>query len=109
VAHLLTRKTGLVAGIVLALAIPVSNGLVAFLWGNGVIRLDPDGDFVRTLEAPGLAGILLGPIGIVVAGWFGGVRDALSWTALIVFAIPLVTMAWFFAVVWLGGLAGEPF
>jgi hypothetical protein len=100
---------GTVVGIVLALAIPVSNGVVAVLWSSGVLQLDPEGPFVKGLEAPGLAGILLGPIGIVIAGWFAGVRTFPGWFVLIVLGIPLLTMLWFYAIASLGGLAGEPF
>jgi hypothetical protein len=100
---------GTVVGIVLALAIPVSNGIVALLWGGGAVQLDPDGAFVKGLEAPGLAAILLGPIGIVIAGWFAGVRTVSTWSVLIVLGIPLLTILWFYAVASLDGLAGEPF
>ena len=64
---------------------------------------------MKGLEAPGFGGILLGPIGIVVAGWFAGVRTVIGWFALIILGIPLVTIFWFYAVASLGGLAGEPF
>ena len=103
------RIAGTVVGIALALAIPVSNGVVAVLWSSGVLQLDPEGAFVKGLEAPGLAGILLGPIGIVVAGWFAGVRTFPGWFVLIILGIPLLSMLWFYAVASLGGLAGEPF
>jgi hypothetical protein len=100
---------GTIVGIVLAFAIPVSNGVVALLWGGGAVQLDPDGVFVKGLEAPGLAGILVGPIGIVIAGWFAGVRTFSTWFVLIVLGIPLLTILWFYAVASLGGLSGEPF
>jgi hypothetical protein len=100
---------GTVVGIVLALAVPVSNGVVAVLWSSGVVQLDPDGAFIKGLEAPGLAGILVGPIGIVIAGWFAGARTFSTWFVLIVLGIPLLTILWFYAIASLGGLAGEPF
>jgi hypothetical protein len=40
---------GTIVGIVLAFAIPVSNGVVALLWGGGAVQLDPDGVFVKGL------------------------------------------------------------
>jgi hypothetical protein len=101
--------TGTIIGIVLALAIPVSNGLVAILWSSGALQLDPEGAVVKGLEAPGLAGVLLGPIGIVIAGWFAGVRSIAGWSLLILLGIPLLTLVWFYAIASLGGLAGEPF
>ena len=103
------KIAGTVVGVALALAIPVSNGVVAALWSTGVLQLDPEGALVKGLEAPGLAGILLGPIGIVVAGWFAGVRTFPGWFVLIVLGIPLLTILWFYAIASLGGLAGEPF
>ncbi len=103
------KIAGTIAGIVLAFAIPVSNGVVAVLWSSGVLQLDPEGAFVKGLEAPGLAGILLGPIGIVIAGWFAGVRTFNGWFVLVILGIPLLTILWFYAIASLGGLAGEPF
>jgi hypothetical protein len=102
-------NAGTIVGIVLAFAIPVSNGVVAVLWSSGVVQLDPEGAFVKGLQAPGFAGSLLGPIGIVVAGLFARVRTFSGWFALIVIGIPLLTIFWFYAVASLGGLAGEPF
>jgi hypothetical protein len=102
-------NAGVIAGAVIALAIPVSNGLAAMLWDNGLVQLDPEGWLVKGLEAPGLAGILFGPIGIVIAGWFGRARSFNAWFVLIVLAIPLLTVVWFYAIASLGGLAGEPF
>jgi hypothetical protein len=108
--HFARRQTvGTIVGIVVALAIPVSNGVVAMLWGGGAIQLDRDGAVVQGLEAPGLAGVLLGPIGIVIAGWFAGVRGVGGWIVLMILGVPLLTMLWFYAVASLGGLAGEPF
>src|SRR5258706_5579461 len=103
------KIAGTVVGVALALAIPVSNGVVAVLWSSGVLQLDPEGAFVKGLEAPGLAGILLGPIGIVIAGWFAGVRTFNGWFVLVILGIPLLTILWFYAIASLGGLAGEPF
>ncbi len=109
-ANLLQRvNAGTIVGIMLALAIPVSNGVVAVLWSSGVLQLDPEGALVKSLEAPGLAGILLGPIGVVVAGWFAGVRTFSGWFVLITLGIPLGTIFWFYSIASLGGLAGEPF
>lgn len=108
--HMSRRQiTGTIVGVVVALAIPVSNGVVALLWGSGALQLDPEGALVQGLEAPGLAGILLGPIGIVIAGWFAGVRSFSGWFVLIILGIPLLTIVWFYAIASLGGLAGEPF
>jgi hypothetical protein len=103
------RAAGILVGAVIALAIPVSNGFVAILWASGVIQPDPDGSLIKALEAPGLAGILAGPIGIVIAALFARTRSVERWFLAIVVGLPLVTFAWFYAVASLGGLAGEPF
>lgn len=102
-------NAGTIAGAVIALAIPLSNGLAAILWGNGLIQLEPEGWLVKILQAPGLAGILLGPIGLVIAAWFAGVRSVLSWLSVLIVGLPLLAMLWFYAIASLGGLAGEPF
>jgi hypothetical protein len=103
------RTTGVVVGTIIALAIPVSNGFVAILWANGLIQPDPDGSFVRLLEAPGIAGVLAAPIGIAIAALSARVRGFLAWFNLIVVGTLGLTILWFLAVASLGGLAGEPF
>ena len=103
------RTAGVVVGAIIALAIPVSNGFVAILWANGLIQPDPDGSFVRLLEAPGLAGVLAAPIGIAIVAAAGRVHGLLAWFNLIVVGTVMMTIVWFFSVASLGGLAGEPF
>ena len=103
------RSLGVVIGVLIALVIPVSNLLVATLWANGVIQPDPNGSLVQALEAPGLAGILAAPIGVVMPAWFASFSSFAAWLVLIVLLIPMLTILWFGAVASLGGLAGEPF
>jgi hypothetical protein len=103
------RTAGMVVGAMIALAIPVSNGFVAILWANGLIQPDPDGSFVRLLEAPGLAGVIAAPVGIAIAAASARVRGLLAWFNLIVVGTLGLTILWFLAVASLGGLAGEPF
>jgi hypothetical protein len=102
------RRVGTIAGIVIALAVPVSNLLVAQLWSAGVLQLDPDGWLVQALEAPGLGGVFLGPIGLFIAAWSARVRFDVGF-ALVVVLVPLLVILWFVAVASLGGMAGEPF
>ena len=52
---------------------------------------------------------LLGPIGIVIAGWSAGVRGAPAWLALIIVAVPVFAFVWFVCVASLGGALGNPF
>ena len=88
--------------------IPFLNLVVATLWGNGIVALEPNGPFVQALEGIAPLGLLLGPIGLIVFGLavrFGGVR----WIALFVVGLPVLAILWFIGAAYLGGLAGEPF
>src|SRR5450756_2192079 len=52
---------------------------------------------------------LLGPIGIVIAGRSAGVRGALAWLALLMWALPVFAFVWFVCVASLSGALGNPF
>jgi hypothetical protein len=103
------RWLGALPGLVIALGLPLAIGLVAFLWDRQVINPEPNGPFIQTLQALAPLELLLGPVGILVFGLSAGLRNLISWLALILIAVPLLAFAWFVAVASLGGLAGEPF
>jgi hypothetical protein len=103
------RRTGLLLGALIALAVPVSMLVVAFLWDRGVLTLEPNGAFVQTLQAIAIYEIFLGPLGVVIAGRAAGLRGLVPWLVLILLAIPALAVLWFIGVAYLGGLAGEPF
>lgn len=103
------RRPGLILGVLIALAVPFSSLVVAFLWDNGMLALEPNGAFVQTLQAAAPWELILGPVGIVVAGRSAGLHGFLAWLGLIVIAVPVLAFVWFVGVAYLGGLAGEPF
>ena len=104
----LTRP-GVIVGLILALALPLLNLLVAQLWERGIVTFDPDGAVIGVLQGTFLWELLLGPLGIVVAGRSAGTRTPLEWFALFGVAIPVLLVLWFIGVASVGGLAGEPF
>jgi hypothetical protein len=53
--------------------------------------------------------LLLGPVGIVVAGRSVGVRGASNWLALLIVALPAYAVVWFVCVATVNGALGNPF
>lgn len=100
---------GVLAGLVIATCVPILSLMVALVWDVGIVELEPNGPFVQGVQGISPLGLLLAPIGIVVALWAGRVRSLLTWVASFIVAIPLLAVLWFIAVAYLGGLAGEPF
>lgn len=99
----------IVLGTFMALAVPAAMAGFAALWSGGVIDPDPNGDLIQTLQMLGLPGLVVSPIGLVLALWGANVRGAGRWAAFLLWGVPLLAVLWFFSAVWLGGLAGEPF
>lgn len=99
----------IVLGTFMALAVPATMAGVAASWNGGLIRPDQNGALIQTLQGLGLPGLVLSPIGLVLALWGANVRGAGRWAALLLWGVPLLAVLWFFSAAWLGGLAGEPF
>lgn len=106
--HKLTRP-GVIGGLLIALALPVLNLVVAQLWNGRIVMFDPDGAVIGFLQATALWEVVLGPIGIVVAGRSASIRSPLGWFNLFLVGIPVLAWLWFVGVASVGGLAGEPF
>jgi hypothetical protein len=53
--------------------------------------------------------VLLGPIGVVVAGRSAGIRGAFGWFVLMVVAVPVLTSLWLGSVMAFGSATGNPF
>jgi hypothetical protein len=105
-----TRRTGgLVAGLMIATGIPASTIVIAALWHNRIIELDPAGALVHLVQTVQLPALILAPVGIVVVGWALRLRGLLPWLGLVLWGIPVLAVAWFVGAAWIGGLAGEPF
>ncbi|MEO8461781.1 MAG: hypothetical protein ABI555_01095 [Chloroflexota bacterium] len=102
------NRTGIVLGIVIALAVPVISLVVASLWEAGILSLEPNGAFVQALQATALWEIGLGPIGMVIIGRAARFTRA-EWFLWAILEVPSLLVIWFVSVAFLGGLAGEPF
>jgi hypothetical protein len=100
---------GILLGIFIALVEPLSSLAVAFVWDRGVVQLEPNGPFVQALQGAALLEIILGPLGIAVAGQSARLRSVLAWYVLVAVAVPVLAVVWFIGTAYLGGLAGEPF
>ncbi len=82
--------------------------VVAFLWDRGVLDLGlkggvgPHAALVLTLFDTAGSELVLGPVGTVVAGWSAGLRRAVEvWLGLIIVAVPVLTVPWFLAALYL--------
>jgi hypothetical protein len=106
-----TRRqlTSIGLGVVVAVGIPVIQIIVAFVWQQGIVRLEPNGPFVQTLQSGSSVQLLLGPIGVAIVGIGARLRSWAPWVLLVVVAVPVLAVLWFVGAAWLGGLAGEPF
>jgi hypothetical protein len=104
----LTRP-GVIAGLLIALALPLVNLIVAQLWERQIVTFDPDGPVIGVLQATFLWEAFLGPIGLVVAGRSAGIRSPLGWFNVFAVGIPVLAWLWFIGVASVGGQAGEPF
>jgi hypothetical protein len=104
-----TSRPGVLVGVVIALAIPVSYWVLAALVSKGIAPYDQVKALLGPLSVIALFELLLGPVGIAIAGWNAGIRNAIVWLALFIVAVPLLAFVWFLCVVTLSGALGEPF
>lgn len=104
-------RRGVVLGLILAFAIPVSCWVLATLVEHGLAPYDQMHALYRTdtFSLIALSEVLLGPIGIGIALWSGGVRGAFVLAGLIIVSVPVLAFVWFLGVATLGGALGNPF
>ena len=98
---------GVALGGLIALAIPAFVFVLTLLVNVGALSADQ-------VDVPWVTWILvsevaIGPIGIVIAGWFAGVRGMPGWVLLLITAVPLLAGVWLAAVLVYGGATGNPF
>ena len=103
-------RTGVAVGAVIALIVPVSALVLAQLID---VRIAPYGlvqGWFPTIGGLLWASLLiLGPVGIAVAGWSVGVRGWGRWLALLVWSLPLYVFFWFASAARFSGTMGNPF
>ncbi len=100
---------GLVVGAFIALVVPISYWVLALLVENGIAPYDQTHSLLNLLGLISLSEVLLGPIGILIAGRGAGLRGAIAWLALIIVGVPVLAFIWFLCVATLSGALGNPF
>jgi len=98
-----------IAGVVIAAAIPAIVIATALLWSNHLISLDGDEAVVSAVESATFWALPLGPIGFLLLGLGLRLRSVTGWIGLFAVATPTILIGWFIAAAFFGGLAGEPF
>jgi hypothetical protein len=91
----------------IALVVPVFVFVLSLLVNIGVLSADQvDVPWVTWIL---VSEVVVGPIGIVVAGWSAGVRGMPAWVLLLISAVPLLAGVWIASVLVYGGATGSPF
>lgn len=103
-------QRGAAVGAFIALVVPISYRVLAVLVQNGIAPYDQTHALLGTLGLVGVISlVLLGPVGIVIAGRSLGVRGAPGLIALTMGAMPVLAVLWFVCVATLSGTLGNPF
>jgi len=101
---------GLGIGAFIALVVPTSYVVLARLVEVGIVPSDQVHTLVHSLDKILFPwGVLLGPIGVVVAGRSAGIRGVLGWLVLMIVVVPVLASLWFMSVLTFGAATGEPF
>jgi len=101
---------GVAAGAFIALVVPISYLALALLVKTGIVPSAQMQTLVHSLDWILFPwGVLLGPIGIVVAGSSAGVRGGCAWLVLIILAVPALASLWLYGALELGAATGNPF
>ncbi|HEY5276079.1 MAG TPA: hypothetical protein VIK38_06020 [Coriobacteriia bacterium] len=100
---------GLGVGAFIALVVPISFLVLARLAEAGITPSDQMHTLVPLLDTILFSGVLLGPIGIVVAGRSVGIRGALGWLVLMIVTVPALAYLWFISALLYSGATGRPF
>ena len=101
---------GLGIGAFIALVVPISNLVLARLVEAGIVPSDQVQTLVHPLDSILFPwGVLLGPIGVVVAGKSAGVRGGCGWLVLIILTVPALASLWLYGALELSAATGNPF
>lgn len=96
------------AGVIVALAVPVVFRLLTVLIEHGIVSYQVPIDWTTPTNIA-LSEIVLGPLGVVIAGRGAGVRSAIAWIVLLVVTIPVLLFVWFYSVAMFSAALGAPF
>ena len=101
---------GLGVGVFIALVVPISYLALALLVKTGIVPSAQMQTLVHSLDRILFPwGVLLGPIGVVVAGRSAGVRGGCGWLVLIILGVPALAWLWLYGALELGAATGNPF
>ncbi len=104
------HRAGIAVGAVIALIVPVAALVLAQLVDLQIAPFGLVYDWFPTMGVLLWASLLiLGPVGIVVAGWSAGLRDWFYWLGFLVVSLPLYASFWFLSAVRFSGTMGNPF
>ena len=96
------------AGVGIALVVPALFASLAVLVERGIVSFNRPIDWTPfTIMA--LSEIVLGPIGVAIAGRGAGVRGPIAWLVLFVVSMPVLLFVWFYSVAMVSGALGAPF
>jgi hypothetical protein len=106
----MTMRSGLgvIAGAVIALVVPLSFRIYAHFLENGILPVEREGSTMGTLTSIALTELLLGPLGIAMAGWAARLRRTSAWVLLFLVSVPVLAVIWFICVATLSGALGSP-
>ena len=96
-------------GMFIALVVPISYLALALLVKTGIVPSAQMQTLVPLLTATQGPLGLLGPIGIVIAGWSVGIRGVLGWLVTIILTLPALASLWFYSALELSAATGNPF
>src|SRR5512140_1979159 len=98
---------GVAIGGLIALVVPAFIFVLSLLVNIGALSADQvDVPWVTWIL---VSEVVIGPIGIVIAGWSAGVRGMPAWVLLLITAVPLLAGVWVASALMFGGATGSPF
>jgi hypothetical protein len=102
-------RSGVAVGAFIALIVPVSFAVLAQLVVAGIAPYEEMHSLLNLFGFIGWVSLLvLGPVGLAIAGWSVGIRGAMAWLAAIIVVLPLLVVVWFAGVASLSGALGNP-
>ena len=101
-------RVGFLFGAFVALIVPIISLAIGYAWKAGLVHLNIDASGMVGVNLVELTEIVLGPLGIVLAGRSLGAHGGLAWFVVIVVASPLVAFSWLIGRLYLSGAAGFP-
>lgn len=99
---------GVIGGAFVALVLPTAMLLTAKLIEGGLPLIERGPDTMQTLTNIALSELVLGPVGIAIAGKAAAL-GLLGWVILVVMAVPALAVYWFLGAATLSGALGSPF